>query len=153
MPGTTRNQQQLAAGTGTTDSQRVELTAVAGQQYYLVVTGNNADIDFRLTDLVTKNGSISTVNGTSVADSFSFLADASQYTINVNGTSYQFTASAVNAINFVGGGGNDSITMTGSSSNETAMAPRRECPARATSKYTATASNIENIAVYGGGGS
>ncbi len=144
------NLQLVSPGAHSTDSERVDVYANLGDEFFLRVTGANADIDFQLTNLVTLNGSTVTITGTASDDTFTYTAGTT-HTVAVNGTAYGFSAAQYSTINFDGGAGSDSITMTGTTGDETATL--RVGDARFVgSGFTATAIGVENVSVHGGGG-
>lgn len=145
------SQQLLASGTSVTGGQRIDYVAGAGVEYFLKVQGTNADVDFRLTNLVAVNGAAAAVAGTSQADTYTFVAGAAQHSISVNSVTYQFNATNVTSIQFNGGAGNDSITMTGTSGDETATLLVGSATLQGAG-YTATATAIENVTVNSNGG-
>ena len=61
------NLQLLSSGTANAAGERVDFLATAGTSYFLRVTGTNADVDFRLTNLVSQSGTTVNVAGTSAA--------------------------------------------------------------------------------------
>jgi subtilisin family serine protease len=143
--------QLLATSSATSSGARVDLIAEAGNEYFVCVTGTNADIDFRLTNLVSVNAHTLTINGTSSADSFSLVVGAKDFAIDVNGTTYQFTKAAVSTINITGGAGNDAITITGSSKKEMATLAVGTTTFSG-KKFSATVTGVESVAIVGGGG-
>ncbi len=145
------NLQQVASGVGSADSERVDWLVSQGEELYLRVTGVNADVDFRLTNLVSLAGSTLTITGTTGADVFTFSAGATQHTITVNGVTYQCDIATVTTINFSGDAGSDAITMTGTAGNDTATL-RAGNAQLVGSGYSAVADSIENVTVHSGGG-
>jgi subtilisin family serine protease len=145
------NMQLLASGTANAAGERVDFLATADASYFVRVTGVNAEIDFRLTNLVSQSGATVTVAGTSANDTFTFGVGATHHAVSVNGVAYQFHRASVSTINTAGGAGNDAITMTGSTANDTATL-RFAYAELAGAGYTATVSNIETITIHGGGG-
>ena len=108
------NLQLLANGVAATDSERVDRLVTAGDQLFLRVSGTNADVDFRITNLVAQVGSVVNVAGTSQDDTIAFGGGTTQ-TISVNGAAYTFDSTAISAINVDGKSGTD--TFTGSVGN------------------------------------
>lgn len=146
------NRQLLANGVANTTGERADMWVSAGTDYFMRVAGTNADIDFRLTNLVSQVGTTFSVGGTSAADSYSFAVGTTQRSISINGTTYGFAKAAATSFNFNGGGGNDSITLTGTAKKETASI-QVGYTSLAGIGITATAANIENVTVNSGGGS
>jgi len=144
------NLQLIDTGNAVNGTSRVDTYASAGDELFLKVLGTNSDVDFRLTNLVSLVGTTVNVAGTAGDDAFSFAA-GNTHQVAVNGVSYSFAAISVTNINFTGGTGNDSIVMTGTTSDETATL-RVGKTTLAGSGFTATAEGVENAAVHGGGG-
>ncbi len=145
------NFQLLATGTPNATGERRNIGATAGANYYLRVTGANADVDFRLTNLVTLSGAVVTVGGTTGNDAFSFAVGATNHTVGANGTTYTFDKATVTTFNFGGGAGIDSITMTGTSGVETATLRVGNASLVGTG-FSAAATTVENVTVHSGGG-
>jgi subtilisin family serine protease len=143
--------QLVASGVANASGERIDVVVPANAEYFLRVTGNNADIDFRLTNLVSQSGATVSVAGTSGADTFSFAVGSSTHNISVNGATYQFNKAAVSTINFAGADGTDSITMTGGTGAQTATL-RVDDAQLAGSGFTVIATDMENVTVHGGGG-
>jgi subtilisin family serine protease len=145
------SRQLLAGGVASAAGERAEMLVTADMDYYLRVAGTNADVDFRLTNLVSKVGTTVSVNGTSAADAFTFAVGVTHHSVNINGATYQFARTAATAINFNGGAGNDAITMTGSTRAESAVL-RVGNASFGGLGFVATAVGIENVTLYSGGG-
>jgi subtilisin family serine protease len=146
------NLQWLANGTVSGAGERIDLTAAANAQYYIRVVGTNADVDFRLTNLVSLGGNTVSALGTTGADTFVAAVGSSQHTVTVNDVTYLFNKSTVTAINFAGDAGSDTITMTGTSGADTATF-RLGDVALTGGGFTFTALGVENVTVNTGGGS
>jgi subtilisin family serine protease len=102
--------QLVATGSATSGGDRVDWLAGAGEQLYLHVTGANADVDFRVTNLVSQTGTTVNVTGTGQDDTFAYTG-GSEPTVSVNGVSYDFDADAISSIVVDGGAGTDSLTI------------------------------------------
>ncbi len=113
------NMQLIASGSAATGGMRADVTATAGQTFYLRVTGTNPDVDFRFTNLVAVAGGAVDVFGGAGADSFSFTAGA-VHKITVAGVSYEFAAAAANTFRIHAGAGVDQVTLTDGAGNSTA---------------------------------
>jgi hypothetical protein len=145
------NLRLVAGGRATAAGERVDTLANAGSTYYIRVAGTNADIDFRLTNLVSLSRATVNVAGTSESDAFTFSWGGTNNTLSVNGASYQFNKNAISTFNFAGGSGSDTIVMTGSTANDSATL-RAGNVQLAGSGYVATATGVENVTFHGGGG-
>ena len=141
----------LANGAATSAGERADLWVTAGTDYYLRVTGTNADVDFRLTNLVSHVGTAVTVSGTTAADSYSFDVGATQHSLSINGTGYSFAKASVTTIHLDGGGGNDSITIAGSAKKETASMQYGYTTLAGIGIHV-VAVGMEYVTVSGGGG-
>ncbi|MEX2173368.1 MAG: S8 family serine peptidase [Pirellulaceae bacterium] len=97
--------------------ERVDFQAAAGDTYFVRVRGVNANVDLRLTNLVTFAGNSVTVTGTNGADTFQWHGDARQFAIN--GVTYE-TGGSTN-IRFDGRGGYDTATLVGGAAAENAV--------------------------------
>lgn len=144
-------QQLLASGKVISGGERAELYVTASADYYLRVVGTNADVDFRITNLLSKVGGTVTVSGTSGADVFTFTAGAKQHTVGVNGVTYQFAKTAATVFNVNGGAGSDSITMTGTTKAEAAEIRVGNASLKGAG-FQVTVVGVENVAVNSGGG-
>ncbi len=144
------NRQLLATSNSTTNRERVDVTAAAGQTFFVRAVGTNSSVDFRLTNLVTVSGSQVEVHGTAGNDTFTFAAGA-RHGLSVNGVNYQFDGSRVTTFRFHGNAGSDSIALTGSAAADTATV-RVGSVVLASSAYQASADGVETIVVNGGGG-
>lgn len=109
----------LGSSTATSTGLRLDAIVSAGQSLVLRVHGSSSDVDFRLTNLLTRSGNSLTVFGTTGDDIFSAVA-GSQHQLAINGVTYEFDAATISAVSFVGQGGNDQVRFTTSGSNSTA---------------------------------
>ena len=144
------NMQMLDTSTGTGDAERVDYLATAGDEFFLAVSGTNADIDFQLTNMVSVAGGVATITGTESADTFAFQA-GSIHTLSVNGVTYDFDAGQVASFSVDGNGGADSIAIVGTSGDETATL-NVGAVAVAGDGYAIAASEIEAVSIDGNGG-
>jgi hypothetical protein len=103
----------LAASRSTASNERIDAAVAAGQTLTLKVLGANADVDFRLANLLRVSGGVIDVFGASGDDRFAFVAD-SRHTITVNGVRYKFGAEEIHTIRIRGSRGADAVTLTGS---------------------------------------
>lgn len=144
-------QGRLAAASRTTaDYERLDVTALAGQTYSLKVIGANGDVDFRLTNLVSAAAGSINVGGTAGADAFAFSTGAN-HAIQVNGVAYQFSAQEFPRVQFQGGGGKDTLAITGTSGDERLTA-RPGDVVYVGAGWSLTAADVETVQVQGGGG-
>lgn len=96
------------------------------------------------------DGTTVTVNGTSGDDVFTFLA-GSTLRVGMNGETRSFSSTAVNSVKFLGRGGDDGLTITGSSVAETALL-RPLTVTYTGAGFTLTGTQIETIRIISGGG-
>lgn len=143
------NKQVLSASATGNNAERVDVTATAGQTFYLHVKGSNSNVSLRLTNLVSENGNQVTVYGTTGNDSFTFVAGTNP-TVTVNGTTYQFSSDKT-FFNLQGGAGNDTLAMTGTVAKEDAIL-RVGSVQYSSAAFRLQASGMENVSVTSGGG-
>jgi hypothetical protein len=98
---------------------RLDAIVSAGQSLVLRVHGSSSDVDFRLTNLLTRTGNSLTVFGTAGDDTFSAVA-GSRHQLAVNGVTYEFDAATITSVSFVGRGGNDRVSFTTTGTGNTA---------------------------------
>ena len=100
-------------------SDGTDYLVTAGTSFYLKLSGSAADVDLRLTNLVSVDGAAITVTGTDQDDAFEFEVTNS-YFVRINGTQYHFAdeAGVAETVSFDGGLGNDSATFVGSAADE-----------------------------------
>ena len=149
-------QQRLIAGSySSADYERVDVAAAAGETFYLYAynngSGENGDVDFRITNLVSQDGQAVNVLGTDGDDAFTFTAGTT-HRVSINGVLYSFDAREVNAVTFDGLAGSDTITLEGTAGDDTAVL-RVGSSELTGSGYTAGAVNVEAVTVRGRGGS
>ena len=100
----------IATSSAVAAGERIDVVATAGQTFVVQITGTNADVDLRLTNLVHADGPAVHVYGTDADDSFSFVAGA-MHELEVNGVGYEFDAQSVTEVEFFGGAGQDAISL------------------------------------------
>ncbi len=103
-------------------SDGTDFQVAAGASLYLKLMGTAADVDLRLTNLVSVDGAAVTVFGTDQDDTFEFEVASSHY-VRINGTQYYFAdvEGVAETVSFDGGVGTDSATFLGSEANESAV--------------------------------
>ncbi|QDU55340.1 S8 family peptidase [Aeoliella mucimassa] len=144
------NLQMLGESASGSDAERVDYLASSGQEFYIRVSGTNADVDFQLTNLVNVDGTTLSLSGTDGDDTFSFTA-GSTHQVVVNGVEYQFDSAAINNIVFSGGAGSDTANLTGSTANELTTF-RVGSVQMVSSNFNLSASSFEKVQVSSGGG-
>lgn len=141
---------KIATSAKPSGNERVDVNANAGEVFYVRARGANADVDLRITNLVSRVGSVVNVAGTSGADTF-VLKGGSTHQVTINGVVYSFAGKQVNQVNFNGGGGADSANITGTTAAETATLRPGSVELVGT-KFRASGTNVETVVVNGGGG-
>ena len=145
------NMQMLDSGNAVNGTSRVDSYAAAGDEFFVRVMGTNSDVDFRLSNLVSINGTTVVVNGTAGDDVFAFTA-GSNHLVTVNGVTHSFAANSITGVNFDGGAGNDTINMIGTTGYDTAYLYVGSATLNGTG-YTVNATSVEDVTVNSGGGS
>lgn len=140
----------VASSRGTKDSERVDVTAAKGQAFRVRIVGTNADVDVRLTNLVTVSTNAAIVGGTAGDDQFTF-ATGTNHTVTVNGVAYSFAAKTIKRVTLAGEGGRDSLVATGTSGNES-VTLKADGGNMKTSTYELVSTGMENTRVDAGTG-
>lgn len=141
-------QNHLLAASSTAGNERIDISATLGSNYFIRARGTNADVDFRLTNLVSVSGKVVDVAGTTGNDSFRWTG-GKQHQIAVNGVQYDL--GNVTNIRFQGGAGGDTLVLTGSAATETAMM-RTGNVELTSSSYQISGTSIEANYFQGGAG-
>jgi len=131
-------------------SERIDFDAYEGQLFELRATGANDNVNLSVTNMVRVEDGLVTVNGGAGDDTFAFVAGA-QHQLTVNGVDYTFDAEEVTAVAFTGGGGADSISLTGSAAKDTAIL-NDGAASLTSSGYSVSAEGFAVIDAYSGGG-
>jgi len=129
---------------------RVDTYAAANEELFVKVLGVNSSVDFRLTNLISVDGTTVNVEGTDGNDVFAF-SGGNTHQVIVNSTDYGFSSIAIMAINFNGGQGYDSIVITGTTADENAML-NIGSTTFVGNGITANALATEIVEINGGGG-
>ncbi|REJ93638.1 MAG: hypothetical protein DWQ35_09810 [Planctomycetota bacterium] len=142
---------EVASSNSSTNNERVDVTAAAGDQLFLRVTGTNSDVDFHITNLIGVNGNRVTVHGTANDDVIRFSA-GNNHALSINGVAYEFNAATYANFQIQESAGNDVVTLVGSNGNEFATL-RADSGTLTDGSYTVTVANAEQLEVHGGTGS
>ena len=129
---------------------RLDYPVQDGQTYLLRVSGDSADAQFVVTNLVAVDGAEVHVFGTTEDDEFEF-APTGSYQIMINGVEYHFDDTQYEKIFFNGGDGDDTVKLTGGPDTEVA----RFFPDNGTFEgngFLVTVEEVTSITAYGGGG-
>jgi len=122
----------------------------AAQNYWIKLSGANADVDLRLVNLVGQAGTAVTVSGTTAADTFA-LEQAADYAVTINGVDYHFGPAGVATIAFNGVSGGDSAVLGGSTVVDTVQMNPKSASLN-TGTLLASVTNCPTITVRGNGG-
>ena len=128
--------------------------AQADGLYYLQVTGVEAGVDVRLTNLVSPTATGVNVFDTQGSDRFECYAGSS-YVVTINGVSYQPNTSGVETVEvtFTGTAGLDTARLTGTNGNDTAALDARTGSGSLSSPgFRVDVDSVAEIHVDGGGG-
>jgi subtilisin family serine protease len=142
--------QLISGGSTNASGARVDWVADGNETYFVKVVGDTANVEYQVANLISINGSVATVHGTAGDDAFAFVA-GDTLRVTANDIQYVFARGDITKVTFLGGGGDDSIRLTGSSAEDTA----RISVGRATlagDDYLAVATDVEDVRVFGGGG-
>lgn len=145
------SEQLLATANRSGDALRLDANVVANGNYLVRITGSAADLDLRLANLVSQTGTSVSIFGTAGDDVYSFSAGA-QHVVTINGMSYRFHASQATAFSFSGQGGNDAVTLTGTTRGEAATF-HPSVASLVGANFRATATGATSVTFVGGGGS
>ena len=118
-----------------------------------IAAGPSAGISGIVSPQVVIDQETVTVLGTDGYDEFEFEVSTDQLTITVNQEIHTLAAGQVSHVNFVGGGGGDSATLTGGVGDELLeLSPQSANFSNADSSYFVEVSGVDRILVDGGGG-
>lgn len=145
------NQQLLSDGITSYLGERADLWVTAGTDYFLRVSGSNSDVDLRVTNLISQVGTTLSIAGTSGADTIAFAVGTKQRVLSVNGARYEFTKTQAVTFNLDGGGGYDTLSISGSSQKEAAGLQVGYMTFSGKGVFV-SALGVEGVTVYGGGG-
>jgi subtilisin family serine protease len=140
----------VASSSSATDNERLDATANQGDVFTLRVSGQHSEVDFRLTNLVSQNGGSVSVNGSAGDDAFSFTAGSTNW-LSINDVTYSFASSQASSFNFLGGAGNDAITVT-DSQGSASLTAQVGSMTFAGSGYSVSASSVEQLDATSNGG-
>ncbi|NUQ61803.1 MAG: tandem-95 repeat protein [Pirellulales bacterium] len=131
-------------------SPRGDKPALAGQSYYVYVSGPGGTVDLRITNLVHEHAGTVTVHGTAENDQFRFDASSGRHVV-INGAAYAFEEAAASAFSFDGLDGHDEVTILGGSGPENAnLQPNSGTVAGP--GYSLSLANVEGTDFDGGNG-
>jgi subtilisin family serine protease len=150
-------QQQLLGGSyGVSSTERIDAVVSAGERLtlYAYAEGgyaDNANVDFRITNLVSHQGDTLSVTGAETDNQFRFAAGA-VHELTVNGVDYRFAAGSVSDVRIEGLQQEDSLQLIGTAADETVrFSPGEVAFSSDTLRLTAT--GVEHITAVAGGGS
>ena len=140
----------LASSVSGANRERVDASVDRGQTFSLRLAGTNDDVDIHVANLVSFSGDTATIQGTSGDDVFAVVA-GQEHDVIVNGIRYVFNATDVTQVAVIGNGGQDSITVTGDASNNTATLSVGSASLVGGS-YRIEVADVRSVHMYGGGG-
>jgi hypothetical protein len=140
----------MASSGSRSNIERIDVDVRAGDELLVRVVGNNPNVDLRITNLVTRSGNRVVVQGTDSQDDFRFRTGA-LHSVDVNGVRYRFNIEQVSQVEFDGGGGEDSIVMSGTAGRERAVLRPGEATLSGDA-VRAIARAVENVRLQSGGG-
>ena len=110
------NSQQRLIGSSRTSGnvERIDVSAGAGQTFFVRAVGANSDVDFRLTNLVSHAGSAVQIAGTAGNDAFIYHADARL--VSIGGVTYGMGRAT--SVHFAGSSGYDTAILVGGAAAE-----------------------------------
>ena len=111
---------ELASSAVSSEGERIDWNADAGETFYINVTGAASDFDLRLCNLVELDGRNLVVFGTNGDDRLDFAA-GDWHEVAVNGVQYEFHSSSVTSVEFDGGAGCNTAILRGTTGEETAV--------------------------------
>ncbi|TWT34020.1 Subtilisin E precursor [Posidoniimonas corsicana] len=131
-------------------SDRIDVIATAGQELYLRVDGTSSDLDLRLTNaLSVVNGQAALVG--SAGDDNIVVRLGETLSIAFNGVGYGLSGSAYPDVAIDAANGNDSVTVYGTSGDETVVMSKHSASVTGGAK-SVVVENSERINVIGNGG-
>lgn len=129
---------------------RLDALAAEGEEFYVRVVGSTGDLDLRVTNAVAISGASVTLTGTAGADNITFRGGDVQHTLDFNGLTYTFQADQQTNYVLDGAGGNDAITVFGTTNDETAVMGVNS--ALLSGDSLSVHAKASNIVFVGGGG-
>jgi hypothetical protein len=118
-------------------------------------TGQSFERPFTITitddPALTRTGHTLTVSGTAANDAFAFTPGAVRDSMTLDGVSLAVDVASVNTIVFVGNGGSDTASLTGTGSGVTATLSPNSGQLKG-SGYTASVSGVSVLSIQGGPG-
>ncbi len=135
------------------DGPRIDLADVAaGETYTLVATGTMTSVDLVICNLVEVDGTAVTVHGSEMDDQFGY-EPGDEHGLSVNEVSYALDPSAVSSVHFACGGGDDTVSITGTESAETAsFRPGGGSMTTTATGFTVSVEDARSVSLLGGGG-
>ncbi|MEO1496803.1 MAG: S8 family serine peptidase [Planctomycetota bacterium] len=129
--------------------QRFDANVVAGEQYFVRLTGAAESVDVRLTNAISFSGGDLLVAGTAAADAFAYTAGANSHTIAVNGVGFDYTPQG-GTVTFAGDG-TDTLSATTSAGDDTAIL-RAGSATVWNDSYRVESSGLASASLQSGGG-
>ncbi len=128
---------------------RVDLNVRQNQSLLIRLSGQNADVDVRMTNLLSSTSYAVDVFGTQANDRFQLELTADR-SLSVNGVTYALSESAA-TIRIHGGAGDDTLRINGTADDETVWLDETSARVRGPD-YLIQSDATERNSVYSGGG-
>ncbi|MGV3608718.1 MAG: S8 family peptidase [Planctomycetaceae bacterium] len=135
----------LGVSNGTGNAERIDFAVNAGSIYYVRMRGANADVDLRLTNLVTVRGNNVEVAGTAGNDNIVWTA-GSQQAMTINGVSYTFAGTS--RVTVSAGAGTDTVAIQGGGGAEQ-VTLRQNRAELSGANYSFSIDNAETVRIRG----
>ncbi|RIK74035.1 MAG: hypothetical protein DCC67_17090 [Planctomycetota bacterium] len=130
---------------------RVDVSAAAGQQFFVKAASRGGSVNFTLANVLSQSESTVTLWGTDGDDSFMFAGGATTHEVAINGITYALPAHEASRWVIHGGGGNNAITLHGSAGDDLATL-RVGSATLVGATCDAIVDGFASIDVHGGGG-
>ena len=118
-----------------------------GEVYYLKLSGDYSDVDLRLANVLSRDGTTVTVFATDGEDRFEFETSTARQ-VAINGLRYEFETTEVSSVTFLGGPGDEAILYGSDPEEVMEMWPNRGTLTR--NGYTVAIEGAESITARGG---
>ena len=135
----------------TDDGIRFDYDVTAGTTYIVGLTGTSADVDLKITNLVSQSANTLSVFGTDGDDGFYLTASTLNHWMQINYVEYMFSAGSVAVIDFDGGAGTDDATVFCSGGDDSVVVGPNSATVDGDG-YDVSVANARNIMLLGNGG-
>jgi len=138
-----------------TQNRRMDRPVSAGEDYYLLVTGTNSDVDLVMANIFKNDAGDVTVYGTDSSDGLEVSATKVTIRDVAEGFSVDYDLASITSVTFDAGDGNDEAKILGTSADETIGVSIDEIADKVTVSglaYAVTLNSVSDTTVVGGGG-